>query len=468
MAKKNTTYYCTACGYESSGWLGKCPSCGGWNTFEEKINIPKAKSGSGAGVGQGWLGDLLDEDSAKEETLLTLDKVHGEAASYFSSGINEFDRVLGGGFVPGSLVLVGGDPGIGKSTLLLQASAHAKTTGPILYICGEESPQQVKLRSDRLQIKDSGIKLTTEVVFEKLAVIISKLKPRLVVADSIQTLYSDQTGSAPGTPNQIRDVAAGFLRLAKKLGTTIILVGHVTKTGNLAGPRMLEHMVDTVLYFEGDKYSSLRLVRAVKNRFGPTNEVALFEMGERGLMPVENPSEALLESMPQQVPGSALSVIVEGTRPLVVEIQALLNATSYPSPLRMAQGLDRNRVSMLMALLEKQTDMTLSNMDSFINVVSGLQADDPATDLALLAAITSSYKNLPIRAKTLFCGEVGLTGEIRPVSRLADRLKEASNLNFEYIFLPGSAKREIQKLDLGTGLEVIFVDQVQEALDICF
>lgn len=464
MAKKKTAYYCTACGYESSGWLGRCPSCQAWNSFEERIETPKVKGN--AGVSGGWLNDLFEGEASP---VLGLEEVRSSEASYYSSGLSEFDRVLGGGFVPGSLVLVGGDPGIGKSTLLLQAAAKVKTEGPILYICGEESPQQVKVRAERLGVEaGSGIKLSSEIVFEKLANIISKLKPSLCIVDSIQTVYSEQSTSSPGSTSQVRDVAAGFLRLAKKLGTTIILVGHVTKSGDLAGPRILEHMVDTVLYFEGDHYSSMRFVRAVKNRFGRANEIALFEMSDRGLLPVQNASETLLMSRPQEVSGSALSVIVEGSRPIIIEIQALLNASSYPTPIRMAQGLDRNRVSMLMALLEKQMNMNLSTMDCFINVVSGLKADDPATDLSLLAAITSSFREKPVAEKTLFCGEVGLTGEIRPVSQLQERLNEAHKLDFKHIFLPGSSKREIQKMNLRFSDSIIFVDTVKEALDICF
>ncbi len=467
MAKAKKIYYCNACGFESSGWLGRCPNCQAWNSFEEHtLKEATTASGAKAGVSQGWLNDLLD--SAGEAGPRNLSEVSSSAAQHFSSGITEFDRVLGGGFVPGSLVLVGGDPGIGKSTLLLQACASTKTEGTVLYVCGEESPQQVKLRADRLGISGGQIKVSTEVIFEKIAHIINTLKPTLCVVDSIQTIYSEQSASAPGSVSQVRDVSAGFLRLAKAVGSTIILVGHVTKDGSLAGPRILEHMVDTVLYFEGDKFSSLRLVRAVKNRFGATNEIGLFEMEARGLLPVANASETLLESRPQAVAGSALSVIVEGTRPLIIEIQALLNASAYATAIRMAQGLDRNRVSMLMALLEKQLNMNLSNMDAFINVVGGLKADDPATDLALLAAITSSFRGTPLKDRMLMCGEVGLTGEIRPVTRLAERLAEAGQLGFRTILLPGSAQKSVSKLKTPEATEIVFVDTISEALDICW
>ncbi len=468
MAKAKKIFYCTACGYETSGWLGRCPNCQAWNSFEEQtVSSPDAASKGKAGVSQGWLTSLLEEDESAG-AVQNLEDVDSSQAKHYPSGISEFDRVLGGGFVPGSLVLVGGDPGIGKSTLLLQACAATRADRSVLYICGEESPQQVKIRAERLGIIGSRIKVSTEVIFEKLAHIINQLKPSLCVVDSIQTIYSEQSSSAPGSVSQVRDVSAGFLRLAKSLGTTIILVGHVTKDGSLAGPRILEHMVDTVLYFEGDRFSSLRLIRAVKNRFGATNEIGLFEMEERGLIPVANASETLLESRPQAVAGSALSVIVEGTRPLIIEIQALLNPSAYPTAMRMAQGLDRNRVSMLMALLEKQLGMNLSNMDAFINVVSGLKADDPATDLALLAAITSSFRGTPLKDRLLLCGEVGLTGEIRPVTRLAERLAEADQLGFKTILLPGSAQRSAGKLKLKPETEIIFVDTIREALDICW
>lgn len=417
-----------------------------------------------AGVNQGWLGELLGDEG--ENAPQSLREVSSEQARHYSSGISELDRVLGGGFIPGSLVLVGGDPGIGKSTLLLEACSSVDTKGPVLYICGEESPQQVKLRADRLGVSGGRIKVSTEVIFEKLAHILTTLKPALCVVDSIQTIYSDQSPSAPGSVSQVRDVSAGFLRLAKSIGSTIILVGHVTKDGSIAGPRILEHMVDTVLYFEGDKYSSLRMIRAVKNRFGATNEIGLFEMEERGLLPVANASETLLESRPQAVSGSALSVIVEGTRPMIIEIQALLNTSAYPTATRVTQGFDRNRVSMLMALLEKQLGLNLSNMDAFINVVGGFKADDPATDLALLAAITSSFRDTPIRDGLLLCGEVGLTGEIRPVSRLAERLAEADQLGFKTILLPGSSKRSVAKMKFKT--EIVYVDRISEALDVCW
>lgn len=494
MAKKSNTYYCTACGYESSGWLGKCPNCGGWNTFEEKPRDVKPKKVEQAGVSTGWLQDLLDEaaveieldnedessdtseaspklrsnsgTNSRHQKLIQMQKVDSSKSEYYSSGISEFDRVLGGGFVPGSLVLVGGDPGIGKSTLLLQAASKSGIKSEsILYICGEESAAQVKNRAERLGVDKSNINLSSEIVFENIAAIVQELKPKLCIIDSIQTVYSEQSSSAPGSVSQVRDCSAGFLRIAKSLGTTIILVGHVTKDGNIAGPRILEHMVDTVIYFEGDKYSNLRLVRAVKNRFGATNEVGIFDMTGQGLIPLEDTSSSLLQGRPINVAGSALTCVIEGTRPMIMEIQALLNPSSYASPIRVTQGFDRNRVSMLIALLEKKLNLGISNMDAFINVVNGFKADDPSTDLALIAGIVSSFKEKAIKDKLLLVGEVGLTGEVRPVSHIENRVKEANKLGFKYMIVPGANQKQVKKLS-DLEMEIIYVDSIGEAMDV--
>lgn len=522
MAKNSNVYYCSACGYETSGWLGKCPSCGAWNTFEEKPREAKTKKVQQAGVSTGWLQDLLeDEDSnavsiasadldasgaasgtasgtatSKSKTV-SLSSVDSSRHTYFSSGISEFNRVLGDGFVPGSLVLVGGEPGIGKSTILLQAasgvassSASSGASSPasgvasssasggasspasggsdVLYVCGEESVQQVKARAERLELPTDNIELTNEVIFENIAPIIQERRPKLCIVDSVQTVYSEQSTSAPGSVSQVRDVSAGFLRLAKALGTTIILVGHVTKDGNIAGPRILEHMVDTVIYFEGDKYSSMRLVRAVKNRFGATNEVGLFDMTGKGLKPVADASQAMLAGRPENVPGSALTCVLEGSRSLVIEIQALLNPTSYATPTRVTQGIAKNRVSMLLALTEKKLGLGLSNMDAFINVVNGLKADDPATDLALIGAVISSFNEKPLKEKMLLCGEVGLTGEVRAVSRVEDRILEADKLGFKAVVLPGSNSKQARAVKTRNNIEIIFVDTIREAIDVIF
>lgn len=476
MAKNTTNYVCSECGFESSGWLGRCPSCSSWNSFTEQrtVQTPKANAAKG-GIQRGWLQDLLNQDDGPEANLSelqTLDNIQSQSETYVSSGIPEFDRVLGGGFVPGSLVLLGGDPGIGKSTLLLQACAHTRYQGSVLYVCGEESPQQVKLRADRLEIKAPQLRLSTEIIFERIAEIIMKLRPKLCIVDSIQTMYSEQGSSAPGTVSQVRDVTAGLLRLAKSLGTTVVLVGHVTKDGSLAGPRVLEHMVDTVLYFEGDNQNPLRLIRTIKNRFGTTNELGVFEMTAKGLLSVKNASLALLESRPHDVPGSAITCTLEGTRPLMLEIQALLAPAGYGTPQRMSQGIDRTRVSMLIALLEKQLGMNLSNMDSFINVVGGLRITEPAADLALVAAITSSFRDKALKDMLLLLGEVGLTGEVRPISAISERLLEATRLGFKAVIMPGSHRQTAERFlrsrrDL-TLPDLYYVDHVSEALDIAF
>ncbi|NLZ55068.1 MAG: DNA repair protein RadA [Clostridiaceae bacterium] len=361
----------------------------------------------------------------------------------FSSGNGEFDRVLGGGFVKGSLVLVGGDPGIGKSTLLLQILGSARTDLPLLYICGEESPAQVRLRADRLGINRASISLLPETEFERIAPIIARLQPSVVVVDSIQTAYSAAIDSVPGSVSQVRDVAAGFLRLAKELDITVVLVGHVTKEGSLAGPRVLEHMVDTVLYFEGDGNTSLRVIRARKNRFGATDEIGMFEMTDRGLLPVVNPSAALLEGRPLSVPGTVITSCIEGTRPVLVEIQALLSDSQFNVPQRMAQGLDRNRVVMLLAVMEKSLRAGLAQMDAFINVVGGLTLREPSTDLAVCAAIASSLRGRPLRENMIVFGEVGLTGEVRAVSRAAARVAEAVRLGFTTCVVPSQCRKAI-------------------------
>lgn len=476
MAKKSNIYYCSACGYETSGWMGKCPNCKAWDTFEEKPVEPKTKKVQQAGVSTGWLEDMLTKDDTsgvgssggKSNKIFKLNEVDSQESSYYASGIEELDRVLGSGFVPASLVLVGGEPGIGKSTLLLQAASAvaSQKDSEVLYICGEESIQQVKARAERLNLSTNNINLTNEIIFENLAPIIQESNAKLCIVDSVQTVYSEQSSSAPGSVSQVRDVSAGFLRLAKSLGITIILVGHVTKDGNIAGPRVLEHMVDTVIYFEGDKYSSMRLVRAVKNRFGATNEVGIFDMTGTGLQAVENASEALLSGRPKNVAGSALTCLLEGTRPLIIEIQALLNPSSFASPARVTQGLDKNRVSMLIALTERKLGLGLGNMDAFLNVVNGLKADDPASDLALISAIISSFNEKALKEGMLLCGEVGLTGEIRPVSRVEDRIIEANKLGFKTIVLPGSNAKQANKVRTKGDLELLFVDTLSEAMDI--
>lgn len=481
MAKVRTSFFCNECGHESAGWLGKCPACGAWNSFvEERTQSSAKKAGSkSTGVSQGWLGDLLVQGTSEavrsrrqdnHVEALSLSEVSTDDQKRVSSGLSELDRVLGSGFVPGSLVLVGGDPGIGKSTLLLQVAAKSSFTGPVLYVNGEESAQQVKLRADRLGLAGSGVKLLPEIVFERIAETIVALKPSLCIVDSIQTIYTEELTAAPGTVSQVRDVTAGLLRLAKALNCTIVLVGHVTKEGQLAGPRVLEHMVDTVLYFEGEGGNNLRALRAVKNRFGATNELGIFDMTEQGLVPVANPSASLLEGRPRGVAGSALACVMEGTRPLFVEIQALMNPAAFASPQRQAQGVDRTRLSMLMAVLENRLKMGMGNMDAFINVVGGLRVSDTASDLAICSAAASSFKNMPIRDNCLLVGEVGLTGELRMISDALRRIEEAARLGIEHCILPSANRsgieKQTKKAQNKQWPDLIYVDSLSEALDI--
>ena len=473
MAKTKTLYVCSECGYETSGWMGKCPSCQSWNTMLEEKTAPASSASAKPSMNKSWV-------TGKE--VVPLSAVSVEEDPRYTSGLRELDRVLGGGFVTGSLVLVGGDPGIGKSTLLLQVSHLAKTNGTVLYVSGEESKTQIRLRATRLKIETDHITLCTQTSFEAVAETISSLKPSLCIIDSIQTLYSDEITSAPGSVSQVREVTAGLLRLAKSLLITIVLVGHVTKDGTLAGPRVLEHMVDTVIYFEGENSSPFRMLRAVKNRFGATGELAFFEMTDAGLSEVENASSLLISGRPIRVPGSCITSTMEGTRPILVEIQALLIPTNYSVPQRMAQGLDRSRIGMLLAVLEKKISVGVNNMDAYINVVGGLKVSETACDLSVLSAVYSAIKDRPIRPDTLVLGEVGLTGEIRPISDIERRLSEAVRLGFSSCILPGGNKAGLDRImrrrkagasdtdsgDEGRFPEMIFADTLAEALDVLF
>lgn len=482
MAKVSTHYFCSECGYESSGYLGRCPSCNAWNTFVEERRATGAKAESAKAFHQGWLGSLMDSaeqgDAAKRgpgqsgrkpgasSKLLELDQISGTQGKRVKSGIDELDRVLGGGFVEGSLVLVGGDPGIGKSTLLLQVSATQGFPGPVLYVSGEESPQQIKLRAERLGVSGKGIKLLPEICFERIAETIVKLRPDLCIIDSIQTLYSEELQAAPGSVSQVRDVTAGLLRIAKQLGTTIVLVGHVTKDGALAGPRVLEHMVDCVLYFEGEQHNTLRILRAVKNRFGATNELGIFEMSQKGLLGVPNASAALLSQRPEQVAGAAVSCSMEGTRPLLVEVQALTTPTVYGSAQRALQGLERSRLLMILAVLENKLGLKVALQDVFVNVVGGFKVQDTATDLALAVAIASSMKDLPVKEHLILMGEIGLTGELRAVANIDRRVTEAFRLGFKTCVVPGTSRSAIERLKLREAPDIIYVDNVAEAIDV--
>jgi len=452
VPKAKTIFVCQECGYESSGWLGKCPACNQWNTFVEEIpqDKPGSKTKSFANV---QAVSLKDINANKEERS--------------STGIKELDRVLGGGIVDGSLILVGGDPGIGKSTLLLQVCEKIKTNRKILYASGEESIKQIKIRADRLGVNRPDILMLSETNFSLIERIIDTEKPGLVIIDSIQTVFSDQLSSAPGSVSQVREVTGALMRIAKSLGISIIIVGHVTKEGAIAGPRVLEHMVDTVLYFEGERHLSYRILRSVKNRFGSTNEIGIFEMSDTGLIEVENPSEMMLSGRPESVPGSAVICSLEGTRPMLIEIQALVCATNFGMPRRMATGVDYNRITLLMAVLEKRVGLQLYNYDAYVNVVGGIKVDEPACDLGIIVAIASSFKNIPVREGTVLIGEVGLTGEVRAVSQIDKRVTEARRIGFKICIIPAGNMNLIKRIQgAGSDINIIAVENVQEALEL--
>ncbi len=465
MAKAKSTFFCTDCGHETSGWLGKCPGCGSWNTMQESLKTDSTPKSGKRGT---WVSS--EDDGAKPvgKRIVTMESIEAGMTMRQASQISELDRVLGGGFVQGSLVLIGGDPGIGKSTLLLQVAGRWPSNGLVLYITGEESLQQIRMRADRLSIDSKSLRLLAATDFTTLAAAIKETKPDITIIDSVQTMYVEELSAAPGSVSQVREVTAGLLRLAKQLQTTIVLVGHVTKDGAIAGPRVLEHMVDTVLYFEGENLENYRMLRAVKNRFGATDELGVFEMTERGLISVDNASMALLAGRPQNVPGSVITACMEGTRPLLLEIQALVNETSGNFALRMAQGYDRNRLNMLLAAAEKHLGIGFQNYDTYINVIGGLKINETAADLAMLAAVLSSVNDRPTRDKTLICGEIGLTGEIRAVAQADKRAMEASRMGLSSIILPSGNKRQLEGITLPDNFELYFVDKLQEAIDIIF
>jgi DNA repair protein RadA/Sms len=445
MAKNKTIYSCTECGGSSPKWQGQCPACNAWNTLVESIAEKP--------------GNHRFESLAPTARLLNLSEIEARETDRILTGIGEFDRALGGGLVPGGVVLIGGDPGIGKSTLLLQAQAQLSATHKVLYVSGEESGEQVALRARRLNLDTRSLQLMAEINLERILSTLQAEKPQVAVIDSIQTLWSDQLSSAPGSVAQVRECAAQLTRLAKQTGITVILVGHVTKEGALAGPRVLEHIVDTVLYFEGDTHSSFRLVRAVKNRFGAVNELGVFAMTETGLKGVSNPSALFLSQHGQEVAGSCVMVTQEGTRPLLVEIQALVD-TAHGNPRRLTVGLDAQRLAMLLAVLHRHAGIVCFDQDVFVNAVGGVKIGEPAGDLAVLLAITSSLKNKPLPEKFIVFGEVGLAGEIRPAPRGQERLKEAAKLGFTRALIP-EANRPRTPIP---GMEVIAVKRVDEAV----
>jgi DNA repair protein RadA/Sms len=449
MAKAKTQYACTECGGTSNKWAGQCPACGQWNTMVE--SVMEAATNRFAGKPQGLV---------QGAPVMRLTDIEALDVPRFGTGIEEFDRVLGGGLVAGGVVLIGGDPGIGKSTLLLQALANLSRVKSALYVSGEESGSQVALRAKRLGIDAGDLQLQAEIQLEKIIGTLSEQKPQVAVIDSIQTLFSDALSSAPGSVAQVRECAAQLTRFAKQSGITIILVGHVTKEGALAGPRVLEHIVDTVLYFEGDTHSSFRLVRAFKNRFGAVNELGVFAMTDKGLKGVSNPSALFLSQHDAQVPGSCVMVTQEGTRPLLVEIQALVDASHVPNARRLSVGLEQNRLAMLLAVLHRHAGVAAFDQDVFINAVGGVKITEPAADLAVLLAIQSSMRSKPLPRGLVTFGEVGLAGEIRPAPRGQERLREAAKLGFSMALVP-KANLPKHKIE---GLQVIGVERIDEAM----
>ncbi|NOS97754.1 MAG: DNA repair protein RadA [Methylotenera sp.] len=452
MAKAKTIYSCTECGASEPKWQGQCPSCMAWNTLVESIEESSTSTNRYANKFEGL---------AASSQLQKISSIKAADIERIPTGISEFDRVLGGGLVEGGVVLIGGDPGIGKSTLLLQVLCHLGKSAQAIYVSGEESPQQIAMRAKRLGLDASEVELLAEINLEKILATLQTHKPNIAVIDSIQTVYSEALQSAPGSVAQVRECSAQLTRLAKQLGITVILVGHVTKEGTLAGPRVLEHIVDTVLYFEGDQNSAFRLIRAFKNRFGAVNELGVFAMTEHGLREVSNPSALFLSHHEGQVAGSCITVTMEGTRPLLIEIQALVDESHAPNAKRLATGLEQNRLAMLLAVLNRHAGIPCFDQDVFINAVGGVKIAEPAVDLAVLLSIVSSLKNKPLDNKLIVFGEVGLAGEVRPVQGGQVRLKEAAKLGFTKAIVP---KANAPKTKIA-GLEVIGVERLEQALN---
>ena len=451
MAKgKKTVYFCQNCGHEETKWLGQCPACKEWNTFvEEKVLASSISAQAGA-------------KTVRDINVVSLSEVSVDDHTRIETGMQELDRVLGGGIVPGSLVLVGGDPGIGKSTLLLQVCQKLAQERSVLYISGEESLSQIKLRANRMGEFQENLKLLCETNLDTIRNVIENRKPELVIIDSIQTMYSEDVSSAPGSVSQVRESTHVFMQLAKGLGITIFIVGHVTKEGTVAGPRVLEHMVDTVLYFEGDRQVIYRILRGVKNRFGSTNEIGVFEMRDKGLMEVKNPSQVMLNGRPTDASGTAVVCSVEGTRPILIEIQALVTRTNFGLPRRTSVGIDYNRVNLLMAVLEKRAGLHLGDCDAYVNLAGGMKLGEPAIDLGVVLAIVSSYKNQVIDEQTLIFGEVGLSGEVRGVSMAESRVREAEKLGFTSCIMP---KANVESLQGKYEIKLIGVANIKEAMN---
>ena len=457
MAKaKKTAFFCQNCGYESAKWMGQCPACREWNTFVEEPTAAKTPAGN-----QG-----LGSHSAAGRKPVHLTEISTGKEERIPTGIGELDRVLGGGIVPGSLTLVGGDPGIGKSTLLLQVCRMLSTAGhQVLYISGEESLRQIKLRAVRIGEFNENLSLLCETNLDIIRAVMEKEKPEIAVIDSIQTMYNEEVSSAPGSVSQVRESTNVLMQIAKGMGISIFIVGHVTKDGNVAGPRVLEHMVDTVLYFEGDRHASYRILRGVKNRFGSTNEIGVFEMQTEGLVEVKNPSEYMLNGRPENASGSVVACTMEGTRPLLIELQALVCHSNFGIPRRQTTGTDFNRVNLLMAVLEKRSGVQLSSCDAYVNITGGIKIQEPAIDLGIVLAILSSFRNKALNPKMVAFGEVGLSGEVRAVSMAKQRVAEAEKLGFEECVVPYVSLEECKK---GSKIRVIGVSSVQDAMDRLF
>lgn len=446
---KKSVFFCQNCGHEESKWLGQCPMCKEWNTFaEEKVVSIKGQKSSGE----------------KQVQAVTLSSVTTDEDERMKTELAELDRVLGGGIVPGSLVLVGGDPGIGKSTLLLQVCQKLSAMNKkVLYISGEESLKQIKLRANRMGEFSENLYLLCETSLNLIQTAIERERPDVVVIDSIQTMYNEEIGSAPGSVSQVRESTNVFMQLAKGMNIAIFIVGHVTKEGTVAGPRVLEHMVDTVLYFEGDRHASYRILRGVKNRFGSTNEIGVFEMRKEGLVEVENPSEFMLSGKPENASGSVVACAMEGTRPMLMEIQALVCKSNFGMPRRTAAGIDYNRVNLLMAVLEKRVGLPLSGYDAYVNIAGGIRMNEPAVDLGIIMAVASSYKNRPVSEDTIVFGEVGLSGEVRAVTMPEQRVAEAKKLGFKVCVVPEVSLKSIGKVE---GIEVIGVKSVNQTMNL--
>lgn len=457
MAKgKKTVFFCQNCGHEESKWLGQCPACKEWNTFvEEKVTVSRGSTSAASEAGK-----------ERVSKVVTLSSVSVEEDERIRTGIAELDRVLGGGIVQGSLVLVGGDPGIGKSTLLLQVCQRLSDAGKnVLYISGEESGKQIKLRANRMGTFSEHLYLLCETNLELIRQTIERQKPDMVVIDSIQTMYNEEVSSAPGSVSQVRESTNILMQLAKGMNISIFIVGHVTKEGTVAGPRVLEHMVDTVLYFEGDRHASYRILRGVKNRFGSTNEIGVFEMRKEGLVEVENPSEFMLSGRPEHASGSVVACAMEGTRTILMEIQALVCRSNFGMPRRTAAGLDYNRVNLLMAVLEKRAGLPLSNYDAYVNIAGGIRMNEPAADLGIVMAIASSYKNRPVPEDAIVFGEVGLSGEVRAVTMPEQRVAEARKLGFKTCIIPEVSLKALGTSDEKLGIRVVGVRSVNQVID---